>query len=223
MSFFKRLKNVVEAKANKALDKHENPVEALELSIRKKESLLQDAKKQCAQFIASIDGMEKEHKDIKNKIDKYEEAVKVALQKNEEQKAHGFVKQKLELQEKLNESTNRINAQKNTLAEVKSKIEVLDLEISKMKNKKSELATRLEVAEVSASISETLNGMSDDHGVNIDELEKKVIQKENYGKAVDSMKTKTEEEVLDEYISDSPSVDASISNELERIKKEMNK
>ena len=37
MGFFKRLKNVIEAKANKALDKHENPIEMLELSINKKE------------------------------------------------------------------------------------------------------------------------------------------------------------------------------------------
>ena len=37
MSFFKRLKNVVSAKANKALEKHENPIELLELSINKKE------------------------------------------------------------------------------------------------------------------------------------------------------------------------------------------
>ena len=37
MGFFKRLKNVVDAKANKALDKYENPIEMLELSISKKE------------------------------------------------------------------------------------------------------------------------------------------------------------------------------------------
>ncbi len=47
MSFFKRLKNVVSAKANKALEKHEDPIELLELSIGKKEKLLIDAKKQC--------------------------------------------------------------------------------------------------------------------------------------------------------------------------------
>ena len=38
MGFFKRLKNVIEAKANKALYKHENPIEMLELSINKKEN-----------------------------------------------------------------------------------------------------------------------------------------------------------------------------------------
>ena len=41
MWFFKRLKNVVEAKANKAIEKHEDPIEMLELSINKKEKLLQ--------------------------------------------------------------------------------------------------------------------------------------------------------------------------------------
>ena len=50
MSFFKRLKNVVSAKTNKALEKHEDPIELLELSIGKKEKLLIDAKKQCVKF-----------------------------------------------------------------------------------------------------------------------------------------------------------------------------
>lgn len=41
MSFIKRLKNVIEAKANKVLDKHEDPIEMLELSIKKKKNYLQ--------------------------------------------------------------------------------------------------------------------------------------------------------------------------------------
>ena len=32
-------------------------------------------------------------------------------------------------------------------------------------------------------INETLAGLNDDHGINLDELEKKVSQKENYGNA----------------------------------------
>ena len=64
MGFFDRFKNVVSAKANKALDKCEDPIELLELSINKKEELLQDAKKQCANFIASVDVVRKENNDL---------------------------------------------------------------------------------------------------------------------------------------------------------------
>ena len=132
MGFFKRLKNVIEAKANKALDKHENPIEMLELSKNKKEKLLQNAKKQ-------------------------------------------------------------------------------------------ELATRLDVAQINNEINETLAGLGDDHGINLDELEKKVAQKENYGKALENMKTKNEDQMLDEYINSSPVVDSKVEDELERIKREMEK
>ena len=69
MSFIKRLKNVLEAKANKILDKHENPIEMLELSIKKKEELLTNAKKQCANFIATVDSIRDEKNVLQEKIE----------------------------------------------------------------------------------------------------------------------------------------------------------
>lgn len=92
-----------------------------------------------------------------------------------------------------------------------------------MKSKKQELATRLDVAEISNEINETLAGLSDDHGINLDELEKKVEQKESYGKALEDLKPKNEDEALDEYINSSPVVDDKVQQELERIKEQMKK
>ncbi len=223
MGFFKRLKNVVEAKANKAIEKHEDPIEMLELSINKKEKLLQDAKKQCANFIASVDNIRNEKKTLEERIDKYEQATKAALLKEDNEKAQTFVKQKLEIQEKLTQTVERIQTQDKKIQEIKFKIEELELEISKMKSKKQELATRLDVAEINNEINETLSGLSDDHGINLDELEKKVQQKESYGKALEGMKPKNEDSMLDDYINNSPVVDSKVEDELERIKREMNK
>lgn len=223
MSFFKRLKNVVEAKANKALDKHENPVEMLELSIKKKEELLVNAKKQCANFIATVDNIRDEKKTLQEKIDKYEEATKAAILKEDVDKAQTFVKQKLELEEKLSQTESRIKDQDDKISSIKIKIEELEIEVSKMKSKKQELATRLDVAEINNEINETLAGLNEDHGINLDELEKKVSQKENYGKALEDLKPKNEDELLEEYIKSSPSVDSKVSEELERIKEQMKK
>ncbi len=223
MSFFKRLKNVISAKANKALEKHENPIELLDLSITKKEKLLQDAKKQCANFIASVDSIRVEKKALEEKIVKYEEATKAAILKEDTEKAQSFVKQKLELQEKLTQTEARIKEQDGKIQVIKNKIEELEIEISKMKSKKQELATRLDVAQINNEINETLAGLNDDNGINLDDLEKKVLQKENYGKALEDLKPKDEEALLDEYINNSPVVDTKVSDELERIKKEMEK
>ncbi|WP_042273776.1 PspA/IM30 family protein [[Clostridium] dakarense] len=223
MSFFKRLKNVVNAKANKALEKHEDPIELLELSITKKEKLLQDAKKQCANFIASVDSIRGEKKLLEEKIAKYEEATKAAILKEDTDKAQSFVKQKLELEEKLTQTLARIKDQDEKIQVIKSKIEELEIEISKMKSKKQELATRLDVAEINNEINETLAGLNDDNGINLDELEKKVSQKENYGKALEDLKPKDEEALLDEYINNSPAVDSKVADELERIKEQMKK
>lgn len=223
MSFFKRLKNVVSAKANKALEKHEDPIELLELSITKKEKLLLDAKKQCANFIATVDSIRNEKKELEAKMDKYEEATKAALLKEDMEKAQSFVKQKLELKEKVDATDARIKDQDEKIQLIKNKIQELDIEISKMKSKKQELATRMDVAEINNEINETLAGLNDDHGINLNELEKKVAQKENYGKALEDLKPKDEDALLDEYINNSPAVDSKVNDELERIKQEMNK
>ena len=221
MSFIKRLKNIISAKANKTLDKHENPVELLTLSINKKEELLKNAKKQCANFVASVDSMRKENESLLSKSRKYEEATKAALYKKDEAQAQSFIKQKLEIETKYDEGNERIQEQTRRIEEIKNKITNLEIEISNMKSKKQELATRLDVAEINSEINETLAGLNDDNGISLNELEKKVIQKENYSSALEELKPANEESLLDEYISNSPSADASVNNELERIKKEM--
>lgn len=223
MSFFKRLKNVVNAKANKALEKHEDPIELLELSITKKEKLLQDAKKQCANFIASVDNIRTEKKDLEAKMSKYEEAAKAAILKEDNEKAQEFVKQKLDLQEKIINTDSRIKEQDEKIKLIKNKIQELEIEISKMKSKKQELATRMDVAEINNEINETLAGLNDDHGINLNDLEKKVAQKESYGKALEDLKPKDEDALLDEYLKDSPTVDSKVNDELERLKEQMKK
>jgi phage shock protein A len=223
MSFFKRLQNIISAKANKALDKHENPIELLDLSITKKEKLLVDAKKQCANFIATVDNIRKEKVELEQKAKKYEEATKAAILKDDTKNAQTFVKQKMELDEKVNQTDLRIKEQDEKIQLIKNKIQELEIEISKMKSKKQELATRLDVAEINNEINETLAGLSDDFGINLDEIEKKVSQKESYGKALEDLKVKNEDDLLDEYINNSPEVDSKINEELERIKREMKK
>ena len=166
---------------------------------------------------------QKEKKSLEEKADKYEQATKAAILKEDNEKAQMFVKQKLEVQEKLTQTISRIEEQDKKIQEIKFKIEELELEISKMKSKKQELATRLDVAQINNEINETLAGLGDDHGINLDELEKKVSQKENYGKALEELKPKNEDELLDEYIKSSPSVDSKVADELERIKSQMKK
>ena len=223
MSFFKRLKNVISAKANKVLEKHEDPIELLELSIDKKEKLLIDAKKQCANFIATVDNIRKEKVDLQEKANKHKETTKVAILKDDSEKAQSFVKQKIEIDEKIAQTDSRIKEQDEKIKIIKNRIQELEIEISKMKSKKQELATRLDVAEISNEINETLAGLNDDNGINIDELEKKVSQKESYGKALEDLKPKDEDTMLDEYINNSPAIDSKVNDELERIKKEMEK
>ena len=223
MGFFDRFKNVVSAKANKALDKCEDPIELLELSINKKEELLQDAKKQCANFIASVDVVRKENNDLIERKNKYEEATKAALAKEDMQRAQSFVKQKLDIEQKISQTNARIKEQEVKIQSIKNKISDLEIEVSNMKSKKEELEARLDVADITSDINETLAGLNDDYGVNLDEIEKQVEKKESYSDALEQMKPVSEDDMLDEYLKDSPSTNDEINAELERLKNEMKK
>ena len=147
----------------------------------------------------------------------------MAILKEDTEKAQNFVKQKIEIEEKISQTNSRIKDHDEKIQLIKNKIQELEIEISKMKSKKQELATRLDIAEISNEINETLAGLNDNDGINLDELEKKVSQKESYGKALEDLKLKDEDAMLDDYINNSPTVDSKISDELERIKKEMEK
>ena len=88
-----------------------------------------------------------------------------------------MLSKKLELQEKLNQTESRIKEQDDKISAIKIKIEELEIEISKMKSKKQELATRLDVAEINNEINETLAGLSDDNGINLENLKRKFLKK----------------------------------------------
>lgn len=95
--FFSRLGNIISGKANKALDKIEDPIEQIDLAIRKREEAINKAKLESASFIGSISQKKTEVRTIQEKIKQYEEGIRKALAAGDEEKATTFLLKKKNL------------------------------------------------------------------------------------------------------------------------------
>lgn len=195
MGFFKRLGNIVSGKANKALDSMENPLEQLDLSIRKKQEALENAKKQSATFIGSIPANERKINELTAKINEYIAGAKKAKEQGKTDLALEFLKKKNTIEEEKNSIIAINEKAKANAATIKSKIESLEKEINAMKIKKTELQARSATAEATASVNELLAGLDDDSSLSLSEIEAKIEEKENYAVGLDSYKDTTEEDL----------------------------
>lgn len=214
MGFFKRLSNIVSGKANKALDKVENPLEQLDLSIRKKQEALENAKKQSATFIGSIPANERKINELTTKANEYITGAKKAKEQGKTELALEFLKKKNSIEEEKNSIIIINEKAKTNAALIKSKIESLEKEINAMKVKKTELQARSATAEATASVNELLAGLDDDSNLSLSEIEAKIEEKENYAAGLDTYKDTTEDDLKSIL---SASTEADLLNELDNL------
>lgn len=214
MGFFKRLGNIVSGKANKALDKAENPLEQLDLSIRKKQEALENAKRQSATFIGSIPSNERKIAELTSKANEYVTGAKKAKEQGKNDLALEFLKKRNSIEEEKNGLVAVNEKAKANAALIKSKIESLEKEINMMKVKKTELGARAATAEATAKVNELLAGLDDDTNMSLSEIEAKIEEKENYSAGLDSYKDTTEDDLQSIL---SGSTDADLLAELENL------
>lgn len=200
MSFFTRLGNIISGKANKALDKVENPIEQIDLAIRKREEAINKAKLESASFIGSISQKKKEAEAISQKINQYEEGIRKALAGNDEEKATTFLLKKKELDTELTSLQTTISTLNTTAEKVKSNVSALEKEVKDLKTKKSELAARYSTAKAQTKVNEILNDINKESNISLSDIEQKVMDAENYAQGLDEFKKTDLDTELSQYL-----------------------
>ena len=84
MGIFTRMSNMLKSKVNSTLDEMENPIELLDQKIRDMESQLNKAKLNSAQIIGNAHEIKKKLDASEIEVKDYEDKVKLALSKNNE-------------------------------------------------------------------------------------------------------------------------------------------
>jgi phage shock protein A len=203
MGIMKRISNIFRAKANDAIDGMENPIQLLDQKIRDMEESLNTAKISSAQILGNVHEIEKKMDNALKESKDYDEKVKLALNKGNEELAKKALQKKLDA-DKMYESLKGSYDEAFKKAEaVKTKLRELEGEIEKTRNYRDEAAARYNNAEASKRVNEILaNVETKTNKINIDDIERKIQKKEAYAEGLADLKGESlddEFKKLDEF------------------------
>lgn len=179
MGVIKRMSNIFRAKVNNAIDEMENPIELLDQKIRDMEESLNSAKLSSAQILGNVHEISKKMEVSERESKEYDEKVKLALSKGNEELAKKALEKKLEA-DKTYESLKKSHIEAAQKAEaIKKRLGELEEELQKTRNYRDEAAARYNNAEAAKKVNEILADVSTDtNKINIDDIERKIQRKE---------------------------------------------
>ncbi|WP_368489473.1 PspA/IM30 family protein [Clostridium sp. BJN0013] len=179
MGVLKRISNIFRAKVNNTLDGMENPIELLDQKLKDMEDSLNKAKLSSAQILGNVHEIKKKMEDSKRISLEFDEKVKLALSKNNEDLAKKALERKLEADKTYASLESSYKDACEKAEAIKTKLKELEEEIRKTRTYRDEAAARFNNAEASKKVNEILaNVETGGNKINIDDIERKIQNKE---------------------------------------------
>lgn len=189
MGIFSRMSNMLKAKVNNTLDEMENPVELLDQKVRDMEEQLNKAKLGSAQILGNVHEIEKKMNVAKKESNDYEEKVKLALSKGNEELAKKALARKVDVDKKYDSLKSSYDAAKVQADALKQNLRSLEEEITKTRNYRDEAAARYANAEASQKVNEVLaNVKTKSNSIQIDSIERKIQRKESLAQGLGELR-----------------------------------
>ncbi|GIM29191.1 phage shock protein A [Clostridium polyendosporum] len=189
MGLFSRISNIFKAKVNDTLDNVENPIQLLDQKIRDMEENLNKAKLSSAQILGNVHEIEKKMNISKKESADYDEKVKLALSKGNEELAKKALQRKLELDKKYESLKSSYNEAAAKAEHIKKNLRALEEEIEKTRHYRDEAAARFNNAEASKKVNEILaNVQTKNNSISIDDIERKIQRKESLAEGLGELK-----------------------------------
>lgn len=179
MGMFSRISNMFRAKVNNALDEVENPIELLDQKIRDMEESLNKAKLSSAQILGNVHEIERKMDASKRTSEEFDEKVKLALSKGNEELAKKALAKKIDADKTYTSLKNSYDDSQKKAEAIKLKLRSLQDEIDKTRSYRDEAAARFNNAEASKKVNEILaNVDAGSNKININDIERKLQRKE---------------------------------------------
>ena len=170
MGIFDRLRRVIKANVNAAIDKAEDPEKMLNQLIMDMNQQLIEAKKAVATAIADEKRLERQVIDYKNQSSEWEKRAILAIQAAEqdpskqpyyEDLAKQALMRKKENEDVSNKLQEQLVAQHNAVEKLKVSLKDLQNRMDEAQRRRTLLVARAKRAEASRKIQEQITGMSD--------------------------------------------------------------
>lgn len=192
MGVFDRISNILRAKANNAIDNMENPIELLDQKIRDMEESLNNAKLSSAQILGNVHEIQKKMENAEKESKDFDEKVKLAMGKGNEELAKKALQKKLEADKNYSSLKNSYEDARSKAEAIKAKLRDLEEEIEQTRRYRDEAAARYNNAEASGKVNEILaNVDTKNNRINMDDIERKIQKKESYAEGLGELRNDT--------------------------------
>jgi phage shock protein A len=189
MGIFTRMSNMLKSKVNSTLDEMENPIELLDQKVRDMEKQLNSAKLNSAQIIGNAHEIKKKMEASELEIKDFEDKVKLALSKNNEDLAKRALAKKIEAEKKFANLKSSYEAAREQADTIKKNLAALEAEIEKTRNYRDEAAARYSNAKASQKVNEVLaNVQTKSNSIEIDSIERKIQRHESFAKGLGELR-----------------------------------
>lgn len=189
MGIFTRMSNMIKGKVNTTLDDMENPVELLDQKLRDMDEQFNKAKLSSAQILGNVHEIEKKLNLSKKESEDYDQKVKLALSKGNEELAKRALGKKVEIDKKIVSLQSSYDNSKVQADALKANLRALEEEITKTRNYRDEAAARYANAEASQKVNEVLaNVQTKSNSIQIDSIERKIQRKESLAQGLGELR-----------------------------------
>jgi phage shock protein A len=190
MSVMKRVSLIFRAKADKALDRLEDPRETLDYSYKQQVEMLTRVRRGVADVATSRKRVELQMNSLQKEIDKRDAQARDALSKGREDLARAALQMKAQLQSQyvdLDQQFTQLQEQEEKLTVASQR---LDARVQAFRTRKETIKATYTAAEAQTRINEAFSGISEDMGdvgLAIQRAEDKTAQMQARAGAIDEL------------------------------------
>ena len=190
MTLFQRAHDIVQAKANKALDAAEKPDEMLDLSYEQMLDQITQVRRGLVDIAASRKQIELQEQQFRNSVDHLQDQARAALSQGKEDLAKEALSRKAAAQAQV----DALDTQREQLGEQEEKLEhtlaALQKRVNQFRTQKEVLKAQYTAAKAESSVGESAGGISttfSDSGATLQRAQDKIATMQARAGAVDEL------------------------------------
>ena len=190
MGLWQRFTMIFKSKANKALDKAEDPRETLDYSYEKQLELLQKVRRGVADVATSRKRLELQITQLQQQSDKLEGQAKAALAGGREDLAREALTRRSGLQTQISDLQVQLAQLQDQEEKLVQASQRLQAKVEAFRTKKETIKATYSAAEAQTKINEAFSGISEelgDVGLAVQRAEDKTAQMQARGQAIDEL------------------------------------
>lgn len=190
MSILRRMSDVFQQKVSAAVNKAEDPSQALDLSYQKQLDVLQQARRSVADVLTSEKRLELQADQLRQSIAKLQNQARTALGQGKEDLAREALTRAQMAQTQLDGLTQQIETVKQQEQKLEITVQKLQTRIETFRMQRDTMKAQYQAAKATTNVSEAATGLSEqmaDASMMVDRSRDKIAQMQARSEAVDQL------------------------------------